>query len=313
MAEKSWFFNSELVDGVYDRTYDANDFANFITALWTDGVLRDSQLASLAVVESSGMGVAVGTGSAVLNGHIYTNTGIMGMNIDAADEVYTRIDTIALGLNLVNREIKCKVYKGTPAANPVAPTLTNGTTYPQYDNDSYFLPLADIRVKAFATEITNADITNRRKWSTGNPSDVSSDYMANLHALYDDWAENLVNQLSDNQAANLQLQITDIRRTMANLYDITIQITPDAWEVYSGNSDYYSYDVSSSYVFANSDVFLWPDYSFVDEANASEVWEQWKSAEIVPVETYAGGFTIVCLGHKPTVTLTMKFRIGRFF
>jgi hypothetical protein len=151
MALTYGFYNSQ--NG--DRTYDATDISSIF-----DGIIKDGVFMSIGdafmVSAANGMQVKVGSGRAWFN-HTWTYNSVPSLHtIEPAEIVLNRIDTVVLEIN-ASEEVRAnsiKVIKGTPASNPVAPTLINTELVHQY-------PLADIYVGANVTEIIQANITNR--------------------------------------------------------------------------------------------------------------------------------------------------------
>lgn len=158
MAQNSGFFNAFLSGGVYDRTYDANDYCDNLASIIKSGVVNSSYN-DLKVSAYSGMTIAVGYGRAWINGHWYFNdTQYTGLTIETAPSGNNfRIDRVVLRLDTSTavRSIELAVLKGTAAASPVAPALTRG-------GNIYELALADITVRAGAISITNSDIKDKR-------------------------------------------------------------------------------------------------------------------------------------------------------
>ena len=151
MALTYGFYNS--YNG--DRTYDATDISSIF-----DGIIKDGVFMSIGdafiVSAANGMQVKVGSGRAWFN-HTWTYNSVASLHtIEPAEIVLNRIDTVVLEIN-ASEEVRAnsiKVIKGTPASNPVAPTLINTELVHQY-------PLADIYVGANVTKIIPANITNR--------------------------------------------------------------------------------------------------------------------------------------------------------
>ena len=151
MALTYGFYNSQ--NG--DRTYDATDISSIF-----DGIIKDGVFMSIGdafiVSAANGMQVKVGSGRAWFN-HTWTYNSVPSLHsIEPAEIVLNRIDTVVLEIN-ASEEVRAnsiKVIKGTPASNPVAPTLIDTELVHQY-------PLADIYVGANVTEIIPANITNR--------------------------------------------------------------------------------------------------------------------------------------------------------
>lgn len=136
--EKSFFFNSKMVDGKADRVYSAEDIAEREACLISDGVLHGD---SLRVEAYSSSFVTVGRGAASVRGYTYLNTGDVVLELDEGDAEYDRIDTVVLRLNLAARTIRAAVVKGTPASSPVGAMPEDSTSVKE-------LPLAEVIVEA---------------------------------------------------------------------------------------------------------------------------------------------------------------------
>lgn len=149
MAEKSSFFNS--VAG--DRKYQASDFAEYFSKFITNGFFPGDL--NLKVVSNGDMTVKVRSGSAWINGYMYTNTADLPLTIATADGVLNRVDRIVVQLDMGNRTINAKVKQGTSGSAAVPPTL-------QRDADVYELGIATINIQAGATSISQANIVDTR-------------------------------------------------------------------------------------------------------------------------------------------------------
>ena len=81
MAERSGFFNARLQDGVYDRTYQAEDFADCLSLFIPNGIyVEDSETLTGTIDKttvqglkpySSGTGLFIKNGKAFINGYWY--------------------------------------------------------------------------------------------------------------------------------------------------------------------------------------------------------------------------------------------------
>lgn len=150
MAEKSSFFNS--VNG--DRKYLAGDFADFFSPLITNGFFPS--LTNLQVIADRGtMDVVIKVGRAWINGYQYVNTSDLILKHDVADGVLNRIDRVVVRLNFIDREITAAIKKGTPASNPLPPTV-------QRDADIYELGIATVAINAGATSVTQSNVIDTR-------------------------------------------------------------------------------------------------------------------------------------------------------
>lgn len=173
MAEDSRFFTSSTGD---TRSYSSANFAEVLNKVLTTGYFAGSG-GELAVTASSpaDMNINVATGEAWIQGYYYKNTASKVLAVTAADATNPRIDRVVLELDLVtNRLINLKMLDGTPAASPVAPTLTQTAT-------TYQITLAQVYVAAGAGTITTANITDERDTVT---APVSGANQAKANSLY---------------------------------------------------------------------------------------------------------------------------------
>lgn len=139
----------------HDRLYNALQMSSIFDGIINDGVYMGIG-DHLAVSESSGMVVSIGTGRAWFD-HTWTlNDALMLLTVPQSEVLLNRIDAVVLEVNNTSavRANSIKIVKGTPDAHPVAPTLTN-------TDDIHQHLLALIDVDAGVTEIHQADITNK--------------------------------------------------------------------------------------------------------------------------------------------------------
>lgn len=158
MAQNSGFFNAFLSGGVYDRTYNANDYCDNLATIIKTGV-RYSKEDDLKVTAGGGMQINVGAGRAWINGHWYYNdTAYTGLTLATAPSgSNARIDRVVLRLDtsISARSIILAVKTGTAAASPVAPALTRG-------GNVYEIALADITVGAGVLSVNAGSIKDLR-------------------------------------------------------------------------------------------------------------------------------------------------------
>lgn len=153
--EKSRFFDS-VGD---DRTYQAEHFAEYFRLFLTDGIKNGGTNLKVSAT-GTGMNIKVDYGVALVRGYGYWLTndggGVKQYALGAADTL-ARIDRVILRLDrsLSERQITIQVKKGTPAANPVPPTLTR-------TENTYELSLAQVRVRANSVKLEASDITDER-------------------------------------------------------------------------------------------------------------------------------------------------------
>ena len=195
---KSGFFNS--VAG--DRKYSADDLSDFFIKLISDGVFPNPS-DNLKVVANSGLTVTVKAGIGFIKAKYVNNTSDYDLTLDAADTDNPRIDRIVLRLSTTNRNITLNILKGTPAAEPEAPSLTRTSTV-------YELCLASIAVAANATEIATADITDTRGNSSlcgyvyGLIQQIdTTDLFNQYNDIFETWFNNLQTTLTYNSSVKM--------------------------------------------------------------------------------------------------------------
>lgn len=138
----------------HDRRYNALQMSSIFDGIIRDGIFMSIGTA-MVVKAASGMTVNVGEGRAWFD-HTWTlNDSELPVKLEASELILNRIDTIVLDVDHRDsmRANSIIALKGTPASNPVAPTLIRSTEHNQY-------PLCNIYVKAGVTEITQSNITN---------------------------------------------------------------------------------------------------------------------------------------------------------
>lgn len=200
--EKYGFFNAvATADGKYDRSYLAEDFANYFASFITNGVFEELG-GKLEVVVNSGMSIVVKKGVAWINGYRYENDSDLSITLDSADGTQSRIDSIVVRLDITNREIKIHVKKGSLSTSPITPAITR-------NNDIYELQLATVRVSANTAVLTQSMITDTRNddivcgWVTSIGSqDTLLDRIQLLHKDIERLQNNITN-------LNLSMQWSD--------------------------------------------------------------------------------------------------------
>ena len=234
MAITYGFYNS--ID--HDRKYDATHFSKIF-----DGIIRDGVFATiddaLTVTSDSGMTIFVNKGKAWFN-HTWTlNDAILPLTLDDSDLVLPRIDAVVLEVNqnLNVRANTIKIVKGTASTNAQRPVMEHTEYIDQY-------PLAYISIPANATEITQANITNmigteETPFVTGilqtiNASSLYAQWQAEFEEQMitdeaefrswyrgkqneiSDWFDTFIDELTEDQAINLQNQINTINVSIEN-------------------------------------------------------------------------------------------------
>lgn len=227
MAFTCGFFNSQ--NG--DRKYNAEQMASIFDGLIKDGVY-DTVGDIFAVTPGTGMQVLVGSGRAWFDHTWNNNDAQYPLAITAADVSLPRYDAVVLETNHSDtvRTNRLRVLTGTPASNPVKPTMTSTANVKQH-------PLAYIKVTAGATAITQSMIqvvvgTSECPFVTGIIDTAQIDALfQQWNGEFNEWFDNLKAQLSDNVVANLQGQIDQkvAKADVATTADIEAGTSTTKW------------------------------------------------------------------------------------
>lgn len=235
MAFTCGFFNSQ--NG--DRKYNAEQMASIFDGLIKDGVY-DTVGDIFAVTPGTGMQVLVGSGRAWFDHTWNNNDAQYPLAITAADVSLPRYDAVVLETNHSDtvRTNRLRVLTGTPASNPVKPTMASTANVKQH-------PLAYIKVTAGATAITQSMIqvvvgTSECPFVTGIIDTAQIDALfQQWNGEFNEWFENLKAQLSDNVVANLQGQIDQkvAKADVATTADIEAGTSTTKWVSPKGLKD----------------------------------------------------------------------------
>lgn len=215
MSYTSGFFDAvDLGGGNYDREYSAAVFAHYFSLLVKNGVFPDPSTGMQVKASSSpDMHVSVQPGSGWINGYYITvpDDSPEVLTVPTANPSLSRIDSVIMGLNYVEREIQLYIKSGAVSASPSAVSL-------QRDNDLYEMELAQITVAAGVASISQANITDMRQNTSrcgivkGTIDQIDT---TDLFAQYDDafqtWFADIQAQLSGDVATNLQNQINNLK------------------------------------------------------------------------------------------------------
>lgn len=202
--EFGYFFNSNNSD----RKYNAESFEEWLKPFFISGVFTGSL--EVTELDTPGMGVKVNSGYANLDGKVARWTSNNTIAVATASGVYDRIDTIVLRRDNTNRQISLDIVTGVAAANPQP-------TAPTRDSDTFELVLAQIYVGMGETEITQSDITDTRLdpdlcgyVCAAVQSPDFSDLYDQFTAQFMVWFDHMKDQLDDDAAGHLQLEIDAI-------------------------------------------------------------------------------------------------------
>lgn len=191
MALKSGFYNAMQSGGVYDRTYNADDYKNVFAAFIKDGVRR-SGMDDFRVV-ARGLALSVKMGFAICGGrwvNLDADYSLVTVTPPVGD--YSRIDAVVLRVdaNEATRAASLVYRTGTAQSSPTAPAkdTTTGVTE---------LIIATVLVAPGATSVTVTDTrpnANLCGWIT-TPVGYD-DYFVSLESRFNTWFNDVQNKLA---------------------------------------------------------------------------------------------------------------------
>lgn len=199
-----YFFNSSNSD----RKYSAESFEEWLKPFFVSGVFVGEL--EVTALSTPGMSVQVAPGYANLDGKVARWTSTSTLTIATASGVYDRIDTIVLRRDNTNRQISIDVVTGTAAASPEP-------TAPVRSSSIYELVLAQVLVGAGVTSIIQDNITDTRLDTdlcgivcAAVQTPDFSDLYDQFTAQFNTWFEHMKDQLDEDAAGHLQLEIDAI-------------------------------------------------------------------------------------------------------
>lgn len=211
VAEQSGFFNALEFNGMYDRTYDASDFANYFAMFIGTGVFVNPTN-NLQVVAKSGLTVTVKKGNAFIDGYWYELTEDKDITFSPNATRYETKNVVCCTLNKTNRTIIVNKKEGVSSILPV----NNGTVHE--------LVLSDIVLGVGVSTITNAVITDRRADKTycgfvkGTVDQIdTTDLFLQFTTAFTEWFDSIKGQFGEDVAGNLQNQIDTIKQDMTTV------------------------------------------------------------------------------------------------
>ena len=256
MAITYGFFNS--VGG--DRTYDADQMSEYFDGLVSNGVYENVGGALQVMAVSSGMAVNVQTGRGIINCKWINNNSVLTLDITAAHAILNRWTAVVLRLDVVNRLMTITTKDGTPATNPVKPSMTNNASMVE-------LCLAYIYVGAGVGSISQANITDMRGtsscgWVTGLIRQVDTsqlflqyqtafeNYYNEMTEEFTEWFDSLTEQLNVNTYIHKYYKRTVLQSGVSNI--IPMNMTGYTYD----SSDVISVYINGLYAAPNVDYYL---------------------------------------------------------
>ena len=271
MSMKSGFHNS--ING--DRKYNAEDMNRPYKDIVSTGVFPNPS-DQLQVFASSGMTVSVSAGGGLFgNGWAYNDASVL-LTLDQAEATLSRIDAIVIKRDESEavRDTVLEIKKGTPAQNPVRPTMIHDDYVDEYC-------LATILITPGTTVITNSMITDTRPdttvcgWVTGLIDQVDtstlfnqwqSAYREQYEVFMDEfgvWWEGVKNILANDTSASAEI----LRLGQEKADKVRASVTLNNWILNADN--YYYQTVAVEGVSRNDILLVGADKSNIDAyANA---------------------------------------------
>lgn len=208
MAQESGFFNATKQGSVFDREYDAADFARYFSLFIGDGVFINPAT-QLQVVQKTGLTVTVKAGAAFIEGYWFFLTEDEDVSISPNGTAYAVNTNVCVTLNKSTRNIQLKVRNAVSSVLPV----NNGT---EHD-----LVLATIEVGVGASQITDAVITDRRPYPQycGYVSGLvetidASELFTQFTSQFNSWFDGIKGQLEGDAATKLAGKISELEERM---------------------------------------------------------------------------------------------------
>lgn len=234
MAEYSGFFNAnETQSGVYDRVYNAEDFAKYFALFVGNGVFINPAN-QLKVVPKTGLTVTVKAGKAFIDGYWYVLDEDMDITLSVNGTTNTVNDLILCVLDKSSRTISVTKRENASALVPT----NNGTVHE--------LVLAIVSVGVGVSTLNSGNITDTR------PDNTYCGYVGALveqvdfgnlfeqmESQFNVWFDGMKGHLTEDAAGNLQTQINELKQNVEKgLEDVKTQI--------SGNTAVVRSDVTST-------------------------------------------------------------------
>lgn len=234
------FFNALQDGGVYDRTYNAEDFSSYLDKIVGNGVFSNPST-NLQVVAGSGMSITVKAGQGWIDGHKMILTADMPLTLSNSDVLLDRIDRVVFYCDYSNREMGIKIKEGTPDSPALYPTLIRDGELEEYC-------LANISIPAQSTSITQSLITDTRADSqicgyvTGLIDQLdTSTLFTQWQTAYQTFYNDIQQQLED----FMQTLTSELRvNTYIKQYTKSVQLTQSSSKIVSLDMNGYTYEDS---------------------------------------------------------------------
>lgn len=212
MAEYSGFFNAnETQSGVYDRVYNAEDFAKYFALFVGNGVFINPSN-QLKVVPKTGLTVTVKAGKAFIDGYWYV--------LDEDMDITLSVNGTA---NIVNDLILCVLDKSSRTIS-VTKRENASVLIPTNNGTVHELVLAIVTVGVGVSTLNSGNITDTR------PNNTYCGYVGALveqvdfgnlfeqmESQFNVWFDGMKGKLTEDAAGNLQIQVDELGQQINGL------------------------------------------------------------------------------------------------
>lgn len=203
----------------FDRAITSEPLRKLYKTLFNEGILPDVST-NMQVIAGTGMSVTIQPGFALCNGCQKLTTTAETLALGTADATLPRIDTVVLRLddNDAVRSCEFAILRGTPASSPSRPVLTRSESI-------YEIGLADIRVGANVSQISNSNILDTRydvnrcgvissisQFDTSTLNNQMTEWVIEQQADFEIWVESIKNILDATTAGKLQNEIDELKK-----------------------------------------------------------------------------------------------------
>lgn len=174
---QTYFYNS--LNG--DRVYNASSMEEWLRKFFTSGVFAGDYQVTL----TGAMTISVGAGYANINGKVAYSDADVELAISTADSSQTRVDSVVLERDDINRVSTLKIVNGTPGGAAHVPVRSNGI---------YQLVLAQITVEPGDVVITSGKVLDTRSDTDlcGYVVQAVQDFdFGVFRAQFDEWLEGI--------------------------------------------------------------------------------------------------------------------------
>jgi hypothetical protein len=200
MAELSFFWDAELVDGIYDRLYNSDDFATMFSCFFQDGIVLNAPDSLKPSIVEDTIGVKISAGDAFVWGRLFRLTADTTYPLELGG-MQERIDLIVIRIDKGKRTAFIKTLKGA-----------EGEGEPSYANTTLIkdIPLCRIRIPAGAVKIAESDFQDLRGTDVCPYSDIKLDLTTPLER-FEEWFDGVKDQISEDESSKLKVLIAEVR------------------------------------------------------------------------------------------------------